>query len=255
MALLSTRFEERDSPSARRGLGCAGRTKRTVRCSVLSIPRTRIPARHILRKIRLKWLSLSLVSRSSIVSMSAFWRRRRRWAGACWLWWSSVSPSLMTTTGVISARHQVIKSIDQFVGFFAPADGLTHPVGDPPIGAARPQAEADASEPRFPGCPLPKATLLRSSTPGKAERAAMWVGASREVAQTQLFGAARRIWRALSNSRVDHGRTSPVGLSSSIAPDPHAGSGGDRSRRPSIRRRMSANSARGTATSASWNTT
>ena len=35
----------------------------------------------------------------------------------------------------------------------------------------------------------------------------------------------------------------------------HAGSGGGRGRRSSIRRRMSANSARGTATSASWNTT
>ena len=35
----------------------------------------------------------------------------------------------------------------------------------------------------------------------------------------------------------------------------HAGSGGGRGRRSSIRRRMPANSARGTATSASWNTT
>ena len=54
--------------------------------------------------------------------------------------------------------------------------------------------------PRFPGCQLPKATLLRSSTPGKAERAGTWVNASREVAQTQLFGAAPRIWRVLSSS-------------------------------------------------------
>jgi hypothetical protein len=45
-------------------------------------------------------------------------------------------------------------------------------------------------EPRFPGCRLPKETLLRSSTPGKAEKAGNMVGASREVAQTQLFGAA-----------------------------------------------------------------
>jgi hypothetical protein len=46
-----------------------------------------------------------------------------------------------------------------------------------------------------------------------------------------------------------------LGLSSFIAPDPHAGSGGGRGRRSSIRRRMLANSALGTATSASWNTT
>jgi hypothetical protein len=36
---------------------------------------------------------------------------------------------------------------------------------------------------RDPRCRRPKATLLRSSTPGKAERAGIWVGASREVAQ------------------------------------------------------------------------
>ena len=107
------------------------------------------------------------------------------------------------------------------------------------------------SKPEFPGCRLPKATLLRSSTPGQAESAGTWVGASCEVAQTQLFGAAPRIWRALSRSRVDHGRTSPAGLSSFIAPDPHAGSGGGCGLSPSIRRRNSAHSARGTATSAS----
>jgi hypothetical protein len=85
--------------------------------------------------------------------------------------------------------------------------------------------------------------------------AGTWVGASREVAQTQLFGAAPRIWRALSRSQVDHSRTSPAGLSSFIAPDPHAGSGGGCGLSASIRRRMSANSDRGTATSANWNTT
>jgi hypothetical protein len=45
-----------------------------------------------------------------------------------------------------------------------------------------------------------------------------------------------------------------LGLSSFIALDPHAGSGGGLGRRSSIRRRMSANSDRGTATSASWKT-
>jgi len=37
--------------------------------------------------------------------------------------------------------------------------------------------------------------------------------------------------------------------------DAHAGSGGDLGRKRSIRRRISANKARDTATSASWNTT
>jgi hypothetical protein len=45
------------------------------------------------------------------------------------------------------------------------------------------------------------------------------------------------------------------GLASFIALDPHAAGGGGRGRRSSIRRRMLANSERGTATSASWNTT
>ena len=54
---------------------------------------------------------------------------------------------------------------------------------------------------KFPGCRLPKAILLRSSTPGKAERAGTWVGASRDVAQTQLFGAAPRIWRSVEPFR------------------------------------------------------
>jgi hypothetical protein len=40
-----------------------------------------------------------------------------------------------------------------------------------------------------------------------------------------------------------------------IPPDPHAGSGGGLGRRSSIRRRMSANGDRSTATSANWNTT
>ena len=47
------------------------------------------------------------------------------------------------------------------------------------------------------------------------------------------------------------GRTSPAGLSSIVPHDAHGG-GGDRGR--SIRRSISANSARGTATSASWKT-
>jgi hypothetical protein len=59
----------------------------------------------------------------------------------------------------------------------------------------------------------------------------------------------------LEQSSVDQGRTSPVGLSSFIALDRHAKDGGGLGRKRSIRRRISANRARGTATSASWNTT
>jgi hypothetical protein len=59
----------------------------------------------------------------------------------------------------------------------------------------------------------------------------------------------------LERSSVDLGRTSPVRLSSFIALDPHAENGGGLGRKRSIRRRISANSARGTATSANWNTT
>jgi hypothetical protein len=46
-----------------------------------------------------------------------------------------------------------------------------------------------------------------------------------------------------------------LGLRSFIVHIPHAASGGDHNRRPSIHRRISSNIARGTATSASWNTT
>jgi hypothetical protein len=49
------------------------------------------------------------------------------------------------------------------------------------------------------------------------------------------------------------GRT--FGMLAAIVLDPHAGSGGGLGLSRSIRRRISANKARGTATSASWNTT
>ena len=62
------------------------------------------------------------------------------------------------------------------------------------------------------------------------------------------MGLVSAVWGALERSSVDQGRTSPVRLSSFIAPDPHAGSGGGLGRSRSIRRRMSANSDRGTAT-------
>ena len=54
---------------------------------------------------------------------------------------------------------------------------------------------------------------------------------------------------------VVHGHTSPVGLPSMVAPDAHAGIGGDRGRSSVISRRISANSVLGTATSAIWKAT
>ena len=63
---------------------------------------------------------------------------------------------------------------------------------------------------------------------------------------------APRFLGAFEPFSVNHGRTPPRGLFAFIAPDPHAGSGGGFGRRSSIRRRMLANSDRGTATSASW---
>ena len=76
-----------------------------------------------------------------------------------------------------------------------------------------------------------------------------------EVAQNRLSDACALRLSAFGGFRSIMGRTSPVGLSSIAPRDAHAGSGGDRGRSRSIRRRISANTARGTATSASWNTT
>ena len=56
-------------------------------------------------------------------------------------------------------------------------------------------------------------------------------------------------WRS-ARARIMNARTSSVGWQSFIAPAPHAGNGGERSRRPSMRRRILAKRTRGTATSA-----
>jgi hypothetical protein len=68
------------------------------------------------------------------------------------------------------------------------------------------------------------------------------------------IGLVSVVWGASKQSSVGQGCTSPVRLSSFIALDPHAENGGGLGRKRSIRRRISANRARGTATSASWNT-
>ena len=64
----------------------------------------------------------------------------------------------------------------------------------------------------------------------------------------------RPIPQAFDDFRSSWGRLAR-GLPSVIALEAHAGSGDDGGRSPSIRRRISANSGLGTATSASWNTT
>jgi hypothetical protein len=74
------------------------------------------------------------------------------------------------------------------------------------------------------------------------------------VAQDRVFELAPRARVAFEQFSVEHGRTSPIGFAC-VAPDAHARSGAGRGRSRSIRRMTSANSARGTATSASWNTT
>lgn len=53
---------------------------------------------------------------------------------------------------------------------------------------------------------------------------------------------------------VDHGRTSPAGLPSMVAPDAHAGSGGGCGLSRLMRPKIAANSVLGTVTSASWKT-
>ena len=70
--------------------------------------------------------------------------------------------------------------------------------------------------------------------------------------RTALFGRAPGVSAAFGGFRSLIGRTSPPGLASFIAFGAHAGSGGGRGLSRSIRRRISANKARGTATSASW---
>ena len=70
-----------------------------------------------------------------------------------------------------------------------------------------------------------------------------------------LVGLAHPVGVAFGRVAVDHGRASPVGWASFSALDAHAGSGGGRGLSMPMRRRISANSDRVTATSASWNTT
>ena len=71
------------------------------------------------------------------------------------------------------------------------------------------------------------------------------------VAQDRVFEFVPRAWVAFEQFSVEHGRTSPVGLPAIVAPDAHAGSGGGLGLSRSIRRRISANTIHGTATSAS----
>ena len=74
-------------------------------------------------------------------------------------------------------------------------------------------------------------------------------------AWTHAMTLAPRLRAAVGGSRSIMDAPRLLGLSWIVALGAHAGSGGGLGRRSSIRRRMLANSARGTATSASWNTT
>jgi len=94
--------------------------------------------------------------------------------------------------------------------------------------------------------------MRRSSANGKATRDVV----SPKIAQNRCCGLAPCVWVTFERSSVDHGRTSPVALPLFLAlDDAHAGSGGGLGLSRSIRRRISANKTRGTATSANWNTT
>jgi hypothetical protein len=110
-------------------------------------------------------------------------------------------------------------------------------------------------KPGFPGYQLPKAdhaSFQRGRQDCNGRKAA---ATSSEVAQNRSFGLAPRVGVTFERFSGDHGRTSPVGLLSLMARDAQAGNGGGRGLSRSIRRRISANKVRGTATSASWNTT
>jgi hypothetical protein len=106
-------------------------------------------------------------------------------------------------------------------------------------------------KPGFPGYQLPKADdapLQRGRQDCNGRKAAT---TSSEVAQNRSFGFAPRVGVTFERFSGDHERTSPVGLLSLMARDAQAGDGGGRGLSRSIRRRISANKVRGTATSAS----
>lgn len=101
-------------------------------------------------------------------------------------------------------------------------------------------------EPRFPKLPA-SATQTWAVTPHPASLQGL-VPAS-DAAETRVirFCSASGRLRPIS---VDHGRTSPAGTPTIAARDAHAGSGGDGGRSRSVWRRIAANSARDTTTSA-----
>jgi hypothetical protein len=79
-----------------------------------------------------------------------------------------------------------------------------------------------------------------------------WRTKGRAPSIEPISGCVRGVRVTVERSSVDHGYSSLVAF---LALDAHAGSGGGRGLSRSIRRKISANRARGTATSASWNTT
>ena len=85
---------------------------------------------------------------------------------------------------------------------------------------------------------------LQQASPGVLQ-------AAPSARRTDLSGFATGVGAESEAAFVDHGRTSAAGIHHRRNPA-HAGSGSGRSR--SIRRMISANRVRGTATSANWNT-
>jgi hypothetical protein len=82
-----------------------------------------------------------------------------------------------------------------------------------------------------------------------------WYRKGRAPSTEPISGLVSGVWVTFERFSVDHGRTSPIALPLFLALDAHARSGGGLGLSRSIRRRISANKTRGTATSASWNTT
>jgi hypothetical protein len=110
----------------------------------------------------------------------------------------------------------------------------------------------NASKPTFPGCAFQRWAICRFAGKGKAPRARTSPGGRAEPPFRPLRPAFCQRSAALDRSWVAPHRS---GCRRFFALDPHAENGGGLGLNRSIRRKISANGARGTATSASWNTT
>ena len=99
-------------------------------------------------------------------------------------------------------------------------------------------------QPGFPVCRLPDADHASSRRIRQASEGPNRPEPTREATPSLILTLAPGFLSAFERFSVDHGRTSPVGLPSIVALGAHARSGGGCGLSASIRRRMSANSAR-----------